>query len=398
MKPCIDFIIGNCRRGECCGFLHQKPLSRAELIEYCQTTFTSTYSPDPERRQSVIVEMSTEHGLTRVQQLVNLDYNKLSAVNAVDAVKFFSKTSFPFVRSITHQAVLTSFLLKVPRNNIYSFVCGVEGLQAVIFFGNLVHILSKLVSFGTQSYEAVILSMASILTALRETMDCNQTADMPGDFRAFTNVIAAEFNKLPVQVQRTPSGQVINRQLISIRRRLDFGFGTRRVAEHESVFKESLTTFEKGIDWPGTLSANGPRHDNDHASISCISIMPTDGEIRSGRREYLPLTNQQKFHRKGPIGVLDRNFRLLREDTVGLLRDCVSDVLKSLTQPRNAIASNEGSRRSIRYLVYQSVVLLDVKFEMNSGVQVFTLFDQPNPARELKRLGDRQKWWLESKQ
>ncbi|KAH7348984.1 hypothetical protein BKA65DRAFT_363572, partial [Rhexocercosporidium sp. MPI-PUGE-AT-0058] len=67
----------------------------------------------------------------------------------------------------------------------------------------------------------------------------------------------------------------------------------------------------------------GARHDNDHTSIADIQILPTRQEIASPRQEYLPLIDSTQQHLSGLAGLLDRQFRLLREDTVRQLRDTV---------------------------------------------------------------------------
>jgi hypothetical protein len=67
----------------------------------------------------------------------------------------------------------------------------------------------------------------------------------------------------------------------------------------------------------------GGRHDNDHADICDIKIMPTFQEIESTSTEYLAVIDPTQWHIDGLDGLIDRNFRLLREDTVGQLRDAV---------------------------------------------------------------------------
>jgi hypothetical protein len=80
-------------------------------------------------------------------------------------------------------------------------------------------------------------------------------------------------------------------------------------------------TFELLVDQPGDLSHQGPRHNNDFEDIDDIQILPTIGEILGDRAEYLPRSDPSTWHLEGTAGLLDRQFRLVREDTVGLLRD-----------------------------------------------------------------------------
>ncbi|KAJ0277917.1 hypothetical protein CBS470a_010033 [Colletotrichum nupharicola] len=84
-----------------------------------------------------------------------------------------------------------------------------------------------------------------------------------------------------------------------------------------------MAEFTLSQDFPGNLSRNGRRHDNDHADIKDIKLMPTHEEIMSSREEYLPTTNPYQHHLQGLRGFLDRQFRLLREDTLHDLREAI---------------------------------------------------------------------------
>lgn len=61
----------------------------------------------------------------------------------------------------------------------------------------------------------------------------------------------------------------------------------------------------------------GGRHDNDKANYRDIQLVPTEEEIVCQQAPYLPVSNESLTVGK----VLDRNFRLLREDLLGPLRE-----------------------------------------------------------------------------
>lgn len=58
--------------------------------------------------------------------------------------------------------------------------------------------------------------------------------------------------------------------------------------------------------------------------------MPTYQEITCLQREYIPTHDPREWHLPGVDGLLDWNFRLLREDTIGQLRDAVRPELEAL--------------------------------------------------------------------
>ena len=268
------------------------------------------------------------------------------------------------------------------------------------FFGSLVKILSQIDTITLANMDLLVLSISSVSTALLQVIDCNQIANIIEEFKTFTSSIKALYDQLPLEYKESLLGQTSKRNLTSILTRLDFGSSIKPASETEqgAALMQPLAIFETGVDWPGELSENGPRHDNDHADISKIAVMPTADEIRSNRPEYLPTTNPTKWHHEGIAGILDRQFRLLREDTIGQLRDCVQSVLEQLNVSGGNPRFDRRTQHGARYLVYQSVILSDVVFEMKRGLQVVAEFDQPIPARTMGFQSDRQRWWSETKQ
>lgn len=82
--------------------------------------------------------------------------------------------------------------------------------------------------------------------------------------------------------------------------------------------------FPRQIDYPGQLSARGPRHDNDHADFRDVSVGPTEGEVLAERPPYLP-SNDAGFehHSEGVDRLLDTHFRLLRHDLLAPLLEAM---------------------------------------------------------------------------
>ncbi|KAL9012460.1 MAG: hypothetical protein Q9173_002776 [Seirophora scorigena] len=150
-------------------------------------------------------------------------------------------------------------------------------------------------------------------------------------------------------------------------------------------------------DFPGALSELGPHHDTDHADIFDIKILPTTDELQSPRSEYLPSNDPKKHHFPGLAGLLDRQCRLLREDTVGQLRDAVQFECKRLTQPANVQSPPKRPNNGVRNTIHLNVALLRLELDRKRGLQVVAEFDQP-PAVAKKGAKEREDWWRNSKQ
>jgi hypothetical protein len=133
----------------------------------------------------------------------------------------------------------------------------------------------------------------------------------------------------------------------------------------------------------------GGRHNNDHADICDIRIMPSLEEISSKAMEYLPVVNPMQWHVKGIDGLLDRNFRLLREDTVGQLRDAIHHELDQ----SHAV---DPHQKQLRNFVYHHLQIIDLGFNWISGFYFEVEFPQP-AGNENQTPVAREMWWKTSK-
>ncbi|KAF8537353.1 P-loop containing nucleoside triphosphate hydrolase protein, partial [Trichophaea hybrida] len=140
----------------------------------------------------------------------------------------------------------------------------------------------------------------------------------------------------------------------------------------------------------------GPRHNNDKSSIEGITILPTTSEIHANRTEYLPLMDKEFPHHEGEIHrLLDTQFRLLREDTVGQLRDAIRDFLTT-GRGNNPTAKQKcqkqiGSQMSI----LDSVEVVEVRYKGQRMV-IDVSFAQPDNVSRMSKY-QRVNWWKESK-
>jgi len=191
--------------------------------------------------------------------------------------------------------------------------------------------------------------------------------------------------------------QAGSQSLARIRRRLGLGAAMSLSGGRALEQKSYRPVFEVGQDLPGAFSELGPRHDNDHADIFDIKILPTTEEIQSSRLEYLPSSDPTKHYLPGLAGLLDRQFRLLREDTVGQLRDAVQIEYKRINKPANAQPPPKRQNNGVRNIIYQNVTLLRLEFDRKRGLQFVAEFDQPL-ALARKGAKEREEWWKNTKQ
>jgi hypothetical protein len=111
---------------------------------------------------------------------------------------------------------------------------------------------------------------------------------------------------------------------------------------------DNIATFEIDANLPGRLLEGSPRHGNDLKDISDIEILPTRNEVESQSAEYLPAHSPRQLHLTALQGLIDRQFRLLGEDTVGQLRDAVRCQVQELRGSQQGHATAARDQRGNR--------------------------------------------------
>lgn len=364
-----------------------------ELCAFFHVAYELTCVQKDTITHQVIITLASEGGFGRIQELT-------AAFERMPEGKkpaWFISTVLPFLSALTHKDVLSSLLLEHALSTIYNFLFGIGGRRAVAFFRSIATTLINVKSDVEQPNSTLYASIAATLRALLMVLDCNQSAALVPDFSEIAMILKASITTSTEVSRGSLVMQTALNNLAKIERRLKHGDSIMPLEEHSRSTPDVLVPFVLHQDGPGALSSEGPRHDNDHTSISSIKILPTQHEIHSQRPEYLPVRDPTRQHLTGFQGLLDCQFRLLREDTIGQLRDCVRTVLENLSNPKKPLKEH-NAQNGTRVWVYGDVELSDVIFHKRKGLQVAAVFDQPASVRELTNEHQRKTWWNESKQ
>ncbi|KAK4996795.1 hypothetical protein LTR66_003664 [Elasticomyces elasticus] len=375
-----------------------RPLGR-ELANFFQTALKLA-NGDPGVRQEVVLEMASEGGLRRVMELTDQDFARIPDDKLKDV---FYTQILPFFQCISHPDVLASAILERHVGTIYNYLFGYGGARALAIYGCVARLLSGLsLDDSIAGEDAAFAYPASssfdiCLKALSMIVDINGTAQVTEGFQPIVETISACFS---AEALRT-SDPVISRARKSLRRieqRLGLGVAIPETSTnaHRSGPGDDAQQpkFALTTDPPGDLSSEGPRHDNDHQNIRHIRIMPTAQEVQSLRNEYLPTTTPAQWHVQGLRGLLDRHFRLLREDTVGQLRDAVRVELERLRP--GAARGSHREEIGARTTTYANVFISHVALDKHKGLEIAIAFAQRKPLIN-KTLKQREEWWEQSK-
>lgn len=358
-------------------------------------------------KQEVVTTLASEEGLSCIRH-VAANRIPLAMTGSTDAkFEVWETEVCPLFRLVIHNTVVNSTLLEEKVAVIHSFLIGVGGARLAAWFGLAV----ELAESPQQPSQTSPIGLAELSLAVLSTLlDCGTSHivnDSFGNYSSRLSAVAAAAE--PSRPEDSFSKLQAAQYASFIDRRLKVGQcipGLKSTAPFEPV---QLSAFQLQRDLPGHLSASGPRHDNDHADIAKISILPTPSEIHSTRSEYLPTVDPSTWHHPGIRGRLDREFRLLREDTVGQLRDVVRTELEYLQQNTDHGKSDTGrphnrARRtdnSIQYCIYDNAIVSDVGFHRHTGVEFLVRFRQPAnrhvsskaAVEDTKSQKQRRDWW-----
>ncbi|KAL4816023.1 hypothetical protein BDW67DRAFT_57620 [Aspergillus spinulosporus] len=330
--------------------------------------------------QDVIQCLSREDGLKRIQELVQRDFD---SIPTPAKRRLFVDQMLPFMETITHPHVLASLIMEQAVGTIYNCLYGIAGRRGEPFLGFLASAIQLEIETDGKAAAAYLEKSLLIFWNI---VELNSTAFIQEPFKP----VAQRFADLFLTLHALDGADALHQSreyLDKLQHRLDIGLSLPTVAR---ATKQQVSRLP--VAFVTERHPPGGRHDNDHADICKIKIMPTFQEILSPRSEYLPVKDPRQWHIGGLAGLLDRHFRLLREDTVGQLRDAIHAEL----QPADRKESWRHGKSQTRTHVYRQVVVQGLDFHRFAGLQFLVRFAQPKNVRGQKKKII-QEWWELSK-
>jgi len=344
-------------------------------------------------KQKVVQELAEQGGLTRLKYFVEAKYsNDTSGFRTMT----FWNHCVPLLKIITDEELRLSLALEKAVGTIYAFIYGHSGARGVPFFSHVVNHLSTATTISRTSVEFGTAVCAAAL-AISMTLTFNQSAAVQKEFVDIGKTLRSCFQSGNADY----TARLADTELRKVEQKLGIA---DLLPEHRQPRRKPAVTPLGGlsslmeVDFPGHLSTNGPRHDNDKASITEIRILPTQGEIMSTTRtEYLP---KRDYHPKahhlppGIVRILDTQFRLLREDTSGQMRDAIRYTMSALAKSPEKPVKSDG----MQTIIYKNVILEKFRMGDRDGLQVDVTFDQPQRLTKSKPdIVERRKYWVTSK-
>ena len=342
---------------------------------------------DFETAQQVITKLATEGGLTRIHEVVQHLSDDENALG-ISSDSVFTLELLPLLRTLSHSHVSASLILEGPLETILTFIHGPAGKRGKTIFEFAAQKLEERVQAGASDSAE---ELEACVVVLARVVDLHSSAALSGELQNALHTFDSTFERLSEN-----DGMLRTSQSAKSIRKLHNRFGTGHTVPEAPVAerKKSKAVFELSREAPGNLSDLGRRHDNDKDDICQIVIMPTASEFKAQRQDYLPTSTFSPHCEDNMRGLLDRQFRLLREDTVGPLRDAVREEHAKRRDPKNKAITG---RQAARTFTYSDAALQRISVDPMHGIELEYEFDQPEKAKKCKQENERKKWWSHSK-
>jgi hypothetical protein len=272
-------------------------------------------------------------------------------------------------------------------NNDTLNVFPVSFVQLYLPIVRLIHVI--ITHFRDESYNQFMLTSIESLANLHTKLELTAVSET-GSFT--TNLVYS------MGVLRREMDSVL---MISNIARLELKMAELFVKERPPTLIENLNTTDYWQTPIKNIPGKPAIHDNDFYEIRDISIVPTMKEIICGSVSVLPgnyheLPNAH-WLTQSPQRLLDTQFRLLRHDLFGPLRDNALGCLEYVGHPKskggitikNGRIRNTGDSGSIDIYLYSNVKF--IKFSvLNREFSILVQFDQPS---HLSNQNQRRAFW-----
>lgn len=313
--------------------------------------------------QAVISRLATDAGLGRMEE-VHINVQR-------ESPGVFKDQVLPLLQLLCEDHVRHSFVTEKDVSTIYNFLYGPNGHRGTTIYTYVIKVFpdfccEKTAILTAQTLNVLSISFSNMIELNSSSVLVDELEIVCQNLLAFLEVLMNDDQGHFLQPSIAPLEKAAKRFSIAT----NLAHATAPVAFKSSKERPVFTLARDG---PGSLSKEGPRHDNDSHEITLIGCMPTAAELQNWRSEYLPLLDLSQSHEMGIRSLLDCQFRLLREDTVGQICDAVKVLINSDHAVNRA--------QTARTIVYNNASLIRLTFDKFRGLDLLYEFEQPKEVQ-----------------
>ncbi|OAL74790.1 hypothetical protein A7D00_0384 [Trichophyton violaceum] len=308
--------------------------------------------------------------------------------------KTFVELSQTFLAVITHPAMLDCLSIDTAVGGLYNFISGTNGQRAIGFFTRLCTNLATAYGQSVILKSVAETTLTSVGIALHELLRREQRAAYNDELPDLVTSLENAASALDIDIQLIR----FNSSIAEVRARIGRAIGLLKDKEIDDTVTVDGFSTTAVKSYPRPISVPGTRHDNDHADITKIRIMPTNEEICCELPDYLPTTDrdQPSFITNATERHIDTLFRLLRHDIFGELKHALGILIHAIKEDESIQRTWNPPVGDIRAYAYPNARIQYVSFERRTGIEAQVSFSQL-PALQKKTSAERSKWWADSK-
>ena len=319
----------------------------------------------------------------------------LSMVAHTHGCREFVDLAHPFLMVITHPELLDCLSVDMFVGNLYNYIGGTNGTRAIPFFKRLS--TSLIEAHSESSKSSLVITLTATFNAMSIAI-CELLRRVPR--ATFNDDIPDLVNSL----EKIPEITGIDRKSATFQKNINLVVELRAMIarangllNHEEQHLSGVSTTVIASTYPREVVLPGGRHDNDKTDITKIKLLPTEDEIRSEHKEFLPSTdlNQPHFLADPAERHLDTHFRLLRHDIFGEMKEALAGLMITIENNSDLLSSTSFSFGGIRAYYYPKSYIRYISYDHRRGLEVQISFPQLPQLRK-KSPSERCTWWKES--
>lgn len=339
--------------------------------------------------QRVVRDLENEEFYGREHMQVLLSLQKDSPAGTL------IDTGSIFLQVFTHPALLNCLSIDTYVGALYTFISGNKGSRIVNFSNRFVKHLVQHPSAFDDSSQILEKNLILVLHALREVLSREARARYNEDLPALLDLIERTRDLVLMSTYGAAfqmTTDAITQMRGMINRATDLLSTGDDQQSHEVMSGVQTSTF------PRDLVIPQDRHDNDKTDITKIIIIPTEDEIRSNHKEFLPSTDPMQPHfLTDPIcRHLDTHFRLLRYDIFGSFKEAIGGLMDALEEKPDIIKTLKMNLGNIRARPYANARVDTLWCEDKRDFEAKLSFNQPAAIKK-KSAKEREIWWNNTK-
>lgn len=225
--------------------------------------------------QQVIRDMASERRLLLLKDILEL-LSQNKTPGTMDVI--WNSRISPLFRIILHPSIVDSIVVEQEMATIYRALLGIDATRLRCLFDFVFRIVDHWSEVPLDTDDATRTEVLSLgCGVLAKVIDTSTANIVNVHFTSICEDIQTRLDAFGNQKEDFHTIQA-SKYLERVRRRLGIGQSLPE-ASHASASSGAMAEFILSQDLPGSLSQRGRRHDNDHADIADIKLMPTIGEI-----------------------------------------------------------------------------------------------------------------------